>query len=415
MKSKFNFLYEARTFLVLWLTQSFSALGSAMTGYALVIWSYQQKGSALATSLLMVCSYAPYVLLSIFAGALSDRLDKKKIMLGCDAIAAMGTVTILVLMKTGNLELWHLYLLNALNGFMNTIQQPASDVATSLVLPKKYYQKVGGLRYLSNSVNSILTTVIATAFVAFAGIDFVLFFDLGTFAVAFVTLLIFIKIPEAEKSESKKETFFESAKTGLSYLMQNRGIFDLIIFLAFINLTASLFEAAFPAMILSRSGGGETVLGTVNAFRGVTMLVGSFIASAFKKPKNRVKVICYTLLFSMSFENFMLAFGRNVWVWCGAEFLGWILIPLMSTNLDAIMRENVPVEIQGRVFSARNILQFFTIPVGYFFGGFFVDKVYEPFMSTQKSGSFFIKMFGSGKGSGAAFFFFTITFLGIFT
>lgn len=292
-------------------------------------------------------------------------------MLGCDAIVAMGTVTILVLMKTGNLELWHLYLLNALNGFMNTIQQPASDVATSLVLPKKYYQKVGGLRYLSNSVNSILTTVIATAFVAFAGIDFVLFFDLGTFAVAFVTLLIFIKIPEAEKSESKKETFFESAKTGLSYLMQNRGIFDLIIFLAFINLTASLFEAAFPAMILSRSGGGETVLGTVNAFRGVTMLVGSFIASAFKKPKNRVKVICYTLLFSMSFENFMLAFGRNVWVWCGAEFLGWILIPLMSTNLDAIMRENVPVEIQGRVFSARNILQFFTIPVGYFFCWFF--------------------------------------------
>ena len=77
-------LREMRTFLLLWLTQSFSGLGSAMTSYALVIWSYTQKGSALMTALLMVSSYAPYVLLSIFAGALSDRWNKKATMLVCD-------------------------------------------------------------------------------------------------------------------------------------------------------------------------------------------------------------------------------------------------------------------------------------------------------------------------------------------
>ena len=64
---------EMRAFLILWLTQTFSGLGSAMTGYALVLWSYEQQGSALVTALLMVSSYAPYVLCSIFAGALSDR------------------------------------------------------------------------------------------------------------------------------------------------------------------------------------------------------------------------------------------------------------------------------------------------------------------------------------------------------
>lgn len=50
-----------------------SGLGSAMTSYALVIWSYTQSGLALQTALLMVCSYAPYVICSLFAGALSDR------------------------------------------------------------------------------------------------------------------------------------------------------------------------------------------------------------------------------------------------------------------------------------------------------------------------------------------------------
>ena len=62
-----------------------------MTSYALVIWAYQQTGSALTSALLTVCSYAPYVLLSIFAGALSDRWDKKRTMLVCDSLAAVST------------------------------------------------------------------------------------------------------------------------------------------------------------------------------------------------------------------------------------------------------------------------------------------------------------------------------------
>lgn len=62
-----------RTYLLLWITQTFSALGSGMTNYALVLWLYMKNGSALETSLLTVCSYAPYVLMSIFAGTLSDR------------------------------------------------------------------------------------------------------------------------------------------------------------------------------------------------------------------------------------------------------------------------------------------------------------------------------------------------------
>ena len=106
-------LSDMRLFLILWLTQTFSGLGSAMTGYALVLWSYEQQGSALVTALLMVSSYAPYVLCSIFAGALSDRWDKRRTMLTCDAIAAVTTLLTLLMLRTGTLRIWHLYLLNA--------------------------------------------------------------------------------------------------------------------------------------------------------------------------------------------------------------------------------------------------------------------------------------------------------------
>lgn len=412
MKKYIETIQEMKSYLLLWGTQTFSGLGSAMTSYALVIWSYTQKGSALMTALLMVSSYAPYVLFSIFAGALSDKWNKKAVMLVCDTVAALTTVVMLLLMQADALRIWHLYLINGINGLMNTVQQPASEVAVTRLLPPKYYQRVGAMRYLSSSLNSILTPIIATAVLGLAGISAVAVFDLLTFGAAFVILAFAIRIPEEEETEGR-EKILTAAREGLRYLDRERGILGLIMFLAAINLTASLYEAALPAMILSREGGSEKVLGMVNAVIGIATLAGSILASFLKKPKSRVRVICNSLLFSMSTENFFLAFGRMPFVWCVGGFLGWIAIPIMNTNLDAIMRLRVPDSMQGRVYAVRNSLQFFTIPLGYFMGGFLVDRVFEPIMALQPGGSLLSLMFGTGKGSGAAFFFFVIAFLGI--
>lgn len=400
-------------FFLLWLTQTFSSLGSAMTGYALVIWSYSQKGSALMTALLMVCTYTPYVLLSIFAGALSDRWDKKKTMLVCDTAAAATTVLTLALLHLDMLRIWHLYLMNVINGLMNTIQQPASEVAVTRLLPKEYYQKAGGLRYISGALNSILTPVIATAVLGIAGIDAVIAFDLFSFATAFFVLLWFIRIPQAEQAAEEKESLMQSVSEGIAYLKKERGIFHLILFLAAINLVASIYEAALPAMILSRNGGSQKALGMVQTVIGVSMLLGGIVALLAKEPKSRVRVICNCLLFSMSFENFMLALGQNPVVWCIGGFLGWMSIPLMNANLDAVMRLRIPENIQGRIYAVRNSFQFFTIPIGYCAGGLLVDTVFEPFMASREQGSIFIKLFGSGKGSGAAFLFLVLAFSGI--
>ncbi|HEX2945908.1 MAG TPA: MFS transporter [Clostridia bacterium] len=413
IKNFASIIRELRTFLILWITQSFSALGSAMTNFALIIWSYQQQGSALATSLLAICSYAPYVLLSIFAGTLSDRWNKKATMLVSDSFAALCTVSVLILMTTGNLRIWHLYLINTLNGIMNTVQQPASDVATTLLVPQKHYQKVSGMRSFSNSLVSILTPALAAAVLSFAGIRAVILFDLITFATAFLALLCFVKIPQAGKpSAAGNETILQAAKSGLRYLRDNRGILHLILFLAVINFTASIFNAALPAMMLSRAGGGEWALGMVNTVTGIATMLGSILVTILPPPKSRVRVICNCLLFAMSTENYILAFGRSTVVWCLGAILGWIFIPMMGANMDVLFRTKIPVEMQGRVYSARNTLQFFTIPLGYLCGGILVDRVFEPFMAVQPTGGLWVVLLGAGKGSGAALLFFVIGIFG---
>ena len=409
-------------FLILWGTQAFSSLGSSMTNFALIIWSYERQGSALTTALLAVCSYAPYVLLSIFAGALSDRWDKKKTMLVCDTLATLMTLIVWSLLKGGRLEIWHLYLINAVNGMANSVQQPASEVAVSLLTPKEQYQRIGGLKAFSNSLVTILTPMIATAVLAFAGMDAVILFDIMSFGTAFLSLAFFIRIPKAEKEKEKekekgenRESFLKSAGEGLHFLQENRGILGLILFLSAVNLIASVYEAALPAMLLSRAGGGKTALGALNTFTGFASLVGSIFASALPAPKNRVRVICNSLMFSMCTENFFLAFGRSMPVWCFGAVLGWLMIPLMNANLDVLLRIHIPVEMQGRVYSVRNSLQFFTIPVGYLLGGALVDRVFEPFMSLQGPDSVFTALFGTGKGSGAAMLYAILGAAGVLT
>jgi len=410
MKNFLSQIQEMRSYLLLWFSQMVSGLGSAMTAYALVIWSYTQAGSALRTALLMVCSYAPYVVCSIFAGALSDRWDKKKTMLVCDALAALSTLIVLLLLKQDALRIWHLYIVNAVSGLMNTFQQPASEVATSALLKPEYYQKVGGLRYLSNSLNSILTPIITTAIMGLWGIGTVIAIDLISFVAAFLILLFLIPIPRIE-SRKQKESILQSAAEGIRWLKANPGIFHLMLFLAGINLVASMFNAALPAMALSKAS--ETALGTVNAVTGITMLLGSILASFLPVPRNRVAAIWYCLMMSMCTENFFLAFGSSLWVWCLGAFLGWIALPWMSANLEAVNRLNIPMEIQGRVFAARNSFQFFTIPVGYFLGGVLVDEVFEPLMAVQAEESLLVRLFGAGKGSGAAFLFAVLWLLGM--
>lgn len=402
-----------RAYILLWSTQSLSTLGSGMTSYALVLWLYINSGSALKTALLSVCSYAPYVIMSIFAGALSDKWNKKKTILFCDLAAALSTVAVLFLIKAGELLPWHLYLINGINGLMNTVQQPAGEVAATLLVPKEYYQKTSGLRSFSQSLNSILTPVIATALFSFAGIGLVISVDLITFGIAFLSLWLFIRIPEIHGDEGEKESLLSSARMGLIWLKSNPLVLKLILFLSCINLVASTYDAALPAMLLSKRNGGEAVLGLVNTCVGAAMLAGSIFVTIVPAPKNRVRAICLALLISMSTENFMLAFGNTPVLWCIGAVLGWLPIPFMNANMDVIFRTEIPADMQGRVYSCRNALQFFTIPIGFLLGGYLVDEVFEPLMSVCAKSSLPVRIFGEGKGSGAAAMFFVIGIIGV--
>lgn len=102
----------------------------------------------------------------------------------------------------------------------------------------------------------------------------------------------------------------------------------------------------------------------VSSCAGIATLVGSLLCVVLPAPKNRIRVISLTMLFSLGTENFCWPFPGSPWLWCLGQLIGWLLVPLMNANLDVVLRKTIPVEMQGRVYACRNSLQFWHHPPG---------------------------------------------------
>lgn len=394
-----------KTFILFWLSQSISQLGSAMTGFALILWTYEQSRSAMSVSLMSFCNYVPYILVSLFAGAFVDRHKKKSIMLVSDSIAAVCTFTVLVLTVSGKLAVWNIYAVNVVIGFMNAFQQPAAAVAIGKMVPKEKLSNVSGMNSFSSNLVSVLNPVIAAFIYSFGGLKIILLIDIVSFLFALSVLMFAVHISEEYKN-SEKSFVFSDLMVGFKFLKKEKGLLYIMFTLAMINFFSRLtYENILSPMILSRSGSSVT-LGIVNAVMGIGGIIGGIVVSAGKGSKNNVKMIYISAAVSFVLGDLMMAVGRNSVMWSLAAFAASSPIAFIMAGQNVIMYEKVPEKMQGRIFAARNAIQFSTIPLGILLGGFLADYVFEPFMKSDNVITHvFSFIVGSGDGIGMAVMF----------
>lgn len=413
-KKRFSHFSKLGNFYLFQTDQFVSMFGSKMTSFGLILWSYTLSGSVLSTSLLTVCSLLPSIALSFLAGSLIDRWNKKSVMLLTNVVATLLSLTTLTLILTGLLRIEYIYLINILFGVIDAFQAPASSVIVSLIVPREGYMHSSAVQSFLNAFMTMFAPIVATSLYAFWGLRVIVSVDLGTFVFALITLFFFVRVPDESKAEEHERLgVIQSCRMGLGYLKSYKPLLHMILYLAFVNLIASVYGSSLAPMVLSRTGNNEFELGIVSGSVGIAGLVGSILVSITRPPKKRVPLILNIMSFSFLFCNCLLGVGGNFTVWTFAVFLGNCLIPFLTANMEFIMRTRVPIGMQGRVFAARNTLQFFTIPIGYVAGGFLADKLFEPLMAKPSSAQQFLSLLvGSGKGSGIALIYVAIGLLG---
>ena len=395
-----------KKYIVLWLSQSISQLGSSMTAFSFILWIYEQTHSALSISIISFCNYVPYILTSIFVGTFVDNHRKKLVMLVSDFVAAIVSLFALVFLMAGNLSVGHIYIINIIVGVSTAFQQPASSVAIAKIVPKDKLSNVSGMNSFSSNLVIVFSPMLAAVIFSIGGLPLILLFDLFSFAIAFFVLLFLIRIPERLTKENFKSPFAEILY-GFHFLKTEKGILYIMLTMAVINFFSRLtYENILSPMILARSSENNLVLGIVNACMGIGGIVGGLLVSMKRESRKKANMIYVSAALSFLLGDLTMAVGRNVFFWSFAALAASLPLPFIMAGQNLILYKKIPDNIQGRIFAVKNAVQYSTIPFGILLGGYLSDYVFEPFMrSNSDVVTLLEKIVGTGAGGGMAVMF----------
>lgn len=403
---KIKELTGMQVFTIVWFGQLISIIGTSMTRFGLMVWSYERIGKASTTAILGFFSILPYVVLSPIAGVIIDRFDRKKIMILSDFIAGLVSALILGLFITGNLQVWHLFITEAVLGAVECFQTPAYTASITLLIPKDKYSRASGMRSFSSYVSQVFAPILGGILVTVLGLQGILIIDIITFMISILTML-FVNIPNPEIKQEKQDNMWSEFKFGIDYLIKRKGLFWLMMVFLVINFFAAMtYYGILPAMILARTHNNKMILAGVQSALGIGGVVGSLIVSFWKAPKKKVKTMFMSVALSYLLGDIFLGIGNAALIWYTAAFLSSLFLPFTMSSQNTLWQSKVEPNLQGRVFSMNGMLQLASMPLGYIAGGLLADYVFEPAMrSGGNLNSVLGWVFGSGAGSGMAVMF----------
>jgi MFS family permease len=418
MKHRLAQLNGMQQFTIVWFGQLASLFGTAATRFALLIWAYNQTEEVTTLALLGFCSYILYVVVSPFAGVWVDRLDRRRVMVVADLGAGLMTLIMLALYSSGNLQIWHLYVAEALTGGFEAFQRPAYTAATTTLVPKEQYGRTSAMRSLAYNASHMFAPFFAGLMLKAFDINGVMLVDLATFGIAITTLLI-VRIPRpaasADGEAARGERFWSQVGYGFRYIYRRPGLLWLLFVFVVMNFIASLtWFSVMPAMILARTGSDELALASVQTALGVGGVIGGLVISAWGGPKRRIHGVLLGAAISFLLGDFLLGVGRGLPVWIAGAFLGSLFIPLITSSDQAIWQAKVAPDVQGRVFGVQSMFREVAIPLGFLVAGPLADHVFGPALMPGNSlANTFGGLVGTGPGAGMGLMFVCTSMMGM--
>ena len=396
-------LHGMRGFLIVWLGQMLSMLGTSMSGFGLTVWAYELTGSATALALVGFFFVTPMLIVSPLAGALVDRSNRKFMMMISDLAAGLATLAILILNSLGVLQIWHLYVANAFMGTFQTFQWPAVSAAVATMLPKEQYGRANGMMSLTETAPDILAPILAGALLGVIGLNGILVIDLLSLSLAVLSLL-FVHIPQPQVTLEGLESrggLWKESLFGFVYILKRPSLLGLQLVFLVGNFFHSIGYVLMPAMILARTANNELILGTVNSIAAIGGVLGGAAMSAWGGTRRKIHGVLGGWTLSGLFGGVLMGLGRGVSLWGTARFLTGLVDPVINASNQAIWQAKVAPDVQGRVFSIRRLIAWVSMPLAALVAGPLADRVMEPAM--QPGGALapvFGPLVGVGPGAG---------------
>jgi DHA3 family macrolide efflux protein-like MFS transporter len=367
----------ARRFFTIWSGQVLSLFGSALVQFSLIWWLTQESGSATVLAIATLVGMLPQIVIGPFAGALVDRWNRRRIMIGADALIAVSTLLLAYLFATGSVQIWQVYVVMAIRSLGGAFHFPAMAASTPLMVPAEQLTRVNGLNQTLQGINSLVAPPVGALLISLLPTQGILLIDVGTAMLAILPLL-FLPVPQPKRHEEdqagEKPNLWGDVRNGLAYIRTIPGFIAIIFMALFLNFLLTPTAALVPLLVTKHFAKGAIELGLLESAMGVGMIAGGITLSIWGGFKKKIATsltgiaglgLGVMLTGSAPADLFLLAvFGNSI---------SGFMLPVANGPMFALLQSIVRPDMQGRVMSLVNSGATAISPLGLLIAGPFAD------------------------------------------
>lgn len=365
-------LWRNRDYVLLWSGQAVSTMGTGISGLAFPLLVLALTHSPAQAGFVAAVSGLPYLLISLPAGALVDRWDRKRVMLVCDAIRAVNMGSIPLAAALGHLSIAQIYVNSAVEGTFFVFFNVAEVAALPRVVDKSQIPDASSQNQAAQAGTSLVSPPLGGFLFQTAGHSFPFLADAVSYAFSVVSLL-FIKTEfQLERTVEQRRLWVEIGE-GLRWLWNQ----PLIRYMTF--LTGGLNfagNATFLILLIlaKEKGASPALIGIMFAITSIGGLAGALIAPRIQKRFGYAPVII-TCVWIGALVIPLFTLAPNPYVLGALGAVGFLTGPIYNAVQFSYRISLIPDELQGRVNSAVRMVAFGTIPLGTALAGVLIQSI----------------------------------------
>lgn len=404
-----------RTFVILWASQSVSVLGTEITLFALNVWLVtvafprpeQQPQLAWALAAVGMAMGVAGLITTPFAGALADRLDRKRLMLAMDLVNGARMATIALLAALGRLEVWMVVLAAGLTGITDAVHNSAFDTSYAMLVPDEQLPRATGMMETIWSLSGVLSPALAASIIALPalaragalppalgsvlgrlenGVPLAFGLDAASFLLA-ATVLALLHIPSPRDvrqagSSGPVASLWADVRFGVEYIRRRPPLAWLLATFAVVNLCLPLgvfvpliVKVELAADWMARGMTYEAALAALNTTMALGGLAGGILVSLSGGARRRRVVVLLLSILLGGIAQMGLGLAPGLYLAGAAAFFVSFVGPLANAHSQAIWQGQVERGYQGRVFAVRRVIAWSLTPLGQVIAGWLAARV----------------------------------------
>ncbi len=376
-------LSSIHTFYLILITQTFSLIGSQMTGYGIALYLFIETGDVTPLAGVTFFGQLANIIITGFAGVWADRYDRRLIMSLSDMGQAVCTALLLGAFWLDALTLGIIFGIAFVQRLFGALQTPAFMASVTLMVSDEKRDMANGLMQLSGAVSQVFALILAGVLYSIVDLGGLIIIDLLTFLMAMGVILA-SHIPTPPRiTTPEKESMLSELSFGLRWMWRHQPIFQLALAAMFANFFLMMALILLTPYLLVLSDNNTATTGFVQGIGTMGGLIGALSIGFWQKIRPRMRVV----VFSISFEGILLAIAGLVDT---LPLFGLILFaifvqfPVLNSLIMSIMQQKVPADIQGRVLATLMQMAMLIQPIGALLAGPLADNVFEPAVGTAQ-------------------------------